>query len=217
VFLPIAEPTVLMADLTRWVLRHAAAEAKRWLDAGVPAAIAVNISPRTLTEGSLEAMVAAVLVETALPPELLELEVTETAIMGEPERAATVLRNLRALGVRVAIDDFGVGYTSLALLKTLPIDVLKIDRVFINRLLSSKQDRAIVESVINLGHQLGLQVVAEGVESVLAWEALEQMGCDEIQGFVLSPPVDAQAFGAWRTVHDATAPATATATATALV
>jgi diguanylate cyclase (GGDEF)-like protein len=200
-FIPLAENTGLIRPLTEWVLAEAIRQAATWRDLGLMLSVAVNIAPRTLLEGNFPATVLDLLAEHGLPSHLLELEVTETAIMTDPGRAVSVLKHLNAMGVRVSIDDFGTGYTSLTYLKELPVQTLKIDRAFITDLLTSKPDEAITESVIGLGHKLGLTVLAEGVETEAVWQRLSAMACDEGQGFLLARPMPADQLTSWVTAH----------------
>ncbi|MDQ1615154.1 MAG: hypothetical protein QOJ60_1093, partial [Actinomycetota bacterium] len=187
-FVPLAEHTGLMAPLTEWVLRHAVTQAAQWRDLGLMLPVAVNMSPRSLLDGNLAASLLALLAEANVTGDLLELEITETAIMTDPGRAVRVLRQLNAMGIRVAIDDFGVGYTSLTYLKSLPVHTLKIDRAFVTDMLTDPRDQAIAESVIGLGHKLGLNVVAEGIETEEVWDRLKALNCDEGQGYLLARP-----------------------------
>ncbi len=196
-FVPIAENTALMKSLTDWVLREAIRQAAEWHKAGLTVAVAVNVSPRSLLDGDLPGAVLGLLSDAGLPAELLELEVTETAIMTDPHRAATVLKILGTLGVRVAIDDFGVGYTSLGFLKSLPVHELKIDRTFISDLLTNEKDQAITETIIALAHRLGLTVVAEGIETEEVWRRLQALNCDTGQGYHLGRPMPADALTSW--------------------
>jgi diguanylate cyclase (GGDEF)-like protein len=192
-FLPLAENTGLMHPLTAWVLRTAVAQAAAWRAAGRTLRVAVNVSPRSLLDGDLPRVVLAVLAEAGLPPDLLEIEITETAIMTDPKRAATVLGHLGAMGLKVSIDDFGAGYTSLSYLKTLPVKALKIDRSLVTGLIDHVEDEVVTEAVIGLGHRLGLLVLAEGVETEAAYRRLRQLSCDEVQGYLLTrplPPID---------------------------
>jgi diguanylate cyclase (GGDEF)-like protein len=200
-FIPLAENTGLMQPLTHWVLRHAIAEAARWHDAGLMIAVAVNISPRSLLDRDFPRMLLRLLADAGLPADLLELEITETAIMVDPSRADQLLRELKAMGVRVAIDDFGVGYTSLAYLKSLPVHTLKIDRCFIAEMLHSERDQAIVESVINLGHRLGLTVLAEGIETEPVLDRLKSLHCDQGQGYYIGRPMPVDQLNGWITSH----------------
>jgi EAL domain-containing protein (putative c-di-GMP-specific phosphodiesterase class I) len=196
-FVPIAENTALMSSMTDWVLRSAIAQAADWRRAGWTVPVAVNVSPRSLLDGDLAGTVLHLLAESGLPAELLELEITETAIMTDPARASAVLTYLGTLGVHVSIDDFGVGYTSLGFLKSLPVHALKIDRSFITDLLTDERDQAITETVIALAHRLGLTVVAEGIETEDVWQRLHQLGCDSGQGYHLARPMPTAALTDW--------------------
>jgi diguanylate cyclase (GGDEF)-like protein len=198
-FIPLAERTGLIGPLTRRVLEIALGQVRTWADVGMPLAVSVNLSARNLLDERLPGMVAELLVANGVPAALLELEVTETALMTEPVRAQRLLQQLSALGVRISIDDFGAGYTSLGQLKNLPIDELKIDRSFIMTMTEDKSDALIVRSVVDLGHNLGLTIVAEGVETALAQAALRDLGCDVAQGYHLCRPVSAAAFETWCT------------------
>jgi diguanylate cyclase len=190
-----------MQPLSEWVLRHGIAQAAEWRDAGLMIPVAVNISPRSLLDRDLAVMVLRLLADATVPAHLLELEITETAIMTDPTRATQVLRRLQAMGVRVAIDDFGVGYTSLAYLKSLPVHTLKIDRCFIAEILRSREDQAIVEAVIGLGHNLGLTVLAEGIESEAVLARLKSLNCDEGQGYHIARPMPAEQLNSWVRDH----------------
>ncbi|QEH37045.1 Phytochrome-like protein cph1 [Aquisphaera giovannonii] len=188
-FITLAEETGLITSLDRWVLRQAASQRRRWLARGVDLDIALNVSPHSLLEGDLAGDVAGLVRELGLMPAGLTIEVTEGALMRDPERAAEVLRRLRdESGIRVAIDDFGTGYSSLAYLKRLPVDEVKIDRVFVKDMVAEPRDASIVRTIIELGHNLGLAVVAEGVEHAEALDRLSAMGCDQAQGFHLGRP-----------------------------
>jgi diguanylate cyclase (GGDEF)-like protein len=188
-FVPIAEHTALMAPLTDWVLEAACEQAAAWRAAGMPLAVAVNVSPRSLLNGDLPALVHRVLSSTGLPAALLELEITETAMVVDPVRAREVLLRLRAMGVSVSLDDFGTGFTSLIMLQTLPVTALKIDRAFVTGMLAGRDDAAVAESLIALAGRLGLVVVAEGVESAHVVNRLRTLGCDQAQGFHLARPM----------------------------
>ena len=196
-FIPIAEQSGLIAPLTMAVLTGATAQARRWMDAGHPINVAVNLSVRHLTDLSLPAQVEQVLRAYQVPAELLTLEVTESTIMNDPTRAVTVLAMLRSLGVRIAVDDYGTGYSSLAYLKRLAIDELKIDKNFVMAMLTDEDTAVIVRSTIELGHNLGLEVVAEGVEDTATWQALLPLGCDIMQGFLISRPMPAEQTLPW--------------------
>jgi diguanylate cyclase len=203
-FIPQAESTGLLGPLTHWVLGRAIDDAARWHRGGLPLSVAVNVSPRTLLDGSLPGTILDLLASSELPSHLLEIEITETAIMTDPQRALNVLRQLRAMGIRLSIDDFGSGYTSLSYLKTLPVNTLKIDRSFITDLAVDDQDRAVTQSVIDLGHRLGLSVLAEGIETEETWNQLRGLGCDEGQGFLLARPMPAEQIEGWISAHQDT-------------
>ena len=200
-FIPFAEHTGLVGPLTRCVLDLALAQVRRWADAGHRIPVAVNISTRNLLDDSLVNQVSELLARHGVSARMLKLELTESAIMLEPQRAAHVLGRLHALGVRIAIDDFGAGYTSLAQLKTLPIDELKIDKSFVMTMQTDRSNALIVNSVVELGHNLGMRVVAEGVECAAALGALSGYGCDVAQGYHLCRPQTADAFLEWLDEH----------------
>jgi diguanylate cyclase (GGDEF)-like protein len=190
-FIPLAERTGLIHPLTRWVLDAALDQAARWRHAGLGLSVAVNVSTRCLLDLAFPDQVAGQLASWQVPPELLLLEVTESAVMADPERALEVLGRLHTMGVGLAVDDFGTGYSSMAYLKQLPVDELKIDRSFVGHMATSPSDAVIVRSTIDLGHNLGLRVVAEGVETQRAWDELAALGCDTAQGYLLGRPVPA--------------------------
>ncbi len=196
-FVPVAERTALLRPLTAWVLRAAIAECAGWRVQGWDADVAVNIAPATLLEPEFPAQVMQLLAEAGLPGHALELEITETAVMVDPGRAAETLRLLQAMGVSVSIDDFGAGYTSLSYLKSLPVSTLKIDRGFVTNLLDNREDEAVARSVVTLGHDLGLTVVAEGVETADVRQRLLELGCDEIQGYLLARPMPGTEIDGW--------------------
>ncbi len=199
-FIPIAEDSGLIVPIGEWMLATACHQAKAWLDAGHPLErIAVNLSGVQLQRGDLVAMVSQILIETGLPAEMLELEITETFIMRQAERDIRVLEELRAQGVKLAIDDFGTGQSSLGYLKRLPVDKLKIDRSFVMDIPEDGDDVAITRAIIALGHSLRLKVLAEGVETSEQEAFLKALGCDGVQGFYYSRPVDVAAFECYRT------------------
>ncbi|NYI41233.1 putative bifunctional diguanylate cyclase/phosphodiesterase [Demequina lutea] len=197
-FVPLAERTGLIGPLTGFVLNAAVIQAKAWSDAGQPLPVAVNLSVRNLSDEDLPRQVAALLKAHQLPASLLKLEVTESAIMFDPVGAARVLRQLADLGVEISIDDFGAGYTSLGQLKSLPVTEFKIDKSFVMNMNQDASDALIVHSVVDLGHHLGLTIVAEGVENPAALEQLAAYGCDNAQGYYLCRPVPVDAFDDWR-------------------
>lgn len=188
-FVPVAESTGLIGPLTAWVLDTAVAQAASWAYNGMPMRVAINVSARNLRDEHLPEYVLRSLLKHNLPPDYIELEITETAIITEPERAARALRRLRDAGVAVALDDFGQGATSLGHLRNLRLSTLKIDKCFIDNLCTDDVDAAIVYNLISLGHQLGMEVVAEGVESEAQAAALAAWGCDVAQGFHFSRPL----------------------------
>lgn len=196
-FIPLAEQTGLIASLTHWVVTTAVQQCRQWLDSGLHLSISVNLSMSNLRDVSLPDTIAGLLTRYRVPPHLLCCEITESAVMGDAERTLQVLNRLFALGVRIAIDDYGTGYASLSYLKHLPADELKIDRAFVQHVTTVRADEAIVRSTVNMAHALGIQVVAEGVEDQATWDLLEMLGCDIAQGYYLSRPVSAQALEQW--------------------
>ena len=194
-FIPLAEETGLIASIGEWVLRTACAEAQSWVARGLPPiGVAVNLSARQFARDELAAAIMRILRETGLDPQLLELEITESTVMHNADRAAGVLQQLKQLGVRVAIDDFGTGYSSLSYLKRFPISSVKIDRSFVLDLPGDKDDAAITQAVISMAHSLRLRVIAEGVETSEQYRFLEEHHCDEMQGHYFSKPVDTAAL-----------------------
>jgi diguanylate cyclase (GGDEF)-like protein len=196
-FVPLAEHTALMRPLTLWVLDHALAQSRAWREQGLELRVAVNLAVPSLLDAQLGDDVARLLAKHDVPAHLLELEITESSIMTDPQRAIAKLEELSAMGVRLAIDDFGTGYSSLSYLKSLPVDELKIDKSFVMNMQASADDGVIVRSTIDLGRNLGLAVVAEGVETEDAFAQLQDLGCDEAQGFLMSRPVPAEDLTAW--------------------
>jgi len=191
-FIPLAEETGLIVALGEWVLVEACRQVAQWhRDGIVPLRVAVNISARQLRRPGLDRAVRHALAESGLPPSSLELEITESSVMHDPQQAQGVLHALRDLGVLLSIDDFGTGYSSLAYLKRLPLDRLKIDRSFIGGIPQDGDDAAIVETIIVMTHKLGLRVIAEGVETREQRAQLLSQGCDEVQGFLWAKPVSA--------------------------
>jgi diguanylate cyclase (GGDEF)-like protein/PAS domain S-box-containing protein len=192
VFIPLAEESGLILQIGDWVLSEALQTLKRWRSHGLnEISIGVNVSVLQLLRGNLPEQLRNLIQELGVPANRIELEVTESMVMQNAEQTTTVLNELRKLGVTLAIDDFGTGYSSLVYLKRLPIDTLKIDKEFIGDLTRDPDDEAITATVITMGHSLGLNVIAEGVESEQQLSYLREQGCDEIQGFWLSVPLDA--------------------------
>jgi diguanylate cyclase (GGDEF)-like protein len=196
-FVPVAETTGLITRLTLYVLRLAIAQARSWLDDGLFVPIAVNLSPRCLLDPDLVGHVTRLLHEHELPAELLRLEVTETAVMANPALATETLTALHRLGVRLSIDDYGTGYSSMAYLKSLPVDELKVDRTFVMHMDDDPEDAVLVRGAIELGHNLGMTVVAEGVEGAAHVTALQQLGCDIAQGYHYARPMPPADLTAW--------------------
>ncbi len=196
-FLAVAEDSGLILPIGAWSVHEACKQAQAWLEEGLPAVrIAVNVSAMQLQDVNFKKQMVGVLRETKLSPKLLELEVTEAVLMHLPERALGVLQSLRGMGVKVSIDDFGAGYSSLSHLKKLPVDILKIDRSFLHPLKEKLDERSIAVAIIRMGQSLKLRVVAEGVESLEDMKFLRAHDCDEAQGFYFGPPVPADEFAA---------------------
>jgi diguanylate cyclase (GGDEF)-like protein len=189
-FIPFVERTGMSISLTQYVLRGVVRQLQKWADAGVEIdiTVAVNLTMFDLLDTSLPAKVAALLEQAGVEPDRLEVEITERVIMADPVRVRAVVEQLKETGVRIAIDDFGTGYSSLSYLKSLPVDVIKIDRSFVMGMMEDESDRAIVRSTIDLAHNLGLAVVAEGVDSKDTLDELARYGCDVAQGFYISRP-----------------------------
>ena len=196
-FVSLAEQTGLIRPLTRWVIGKALKQLSVWQENGLDIGLSVNLSPRNLHEEGFANSIAEVMKRRGLRPELITLEITEDAIMTDPERALAAIRLLKESGVRLAIDDFGTGYSSLAYLKALPVDELKIDKSFVMHMSDDRNDEVIVRSTIDLAHNLGLSVVAEGVESELHLQTLRDLGCDVGQGFHFGRPLRIEEFHQW--------------------
>jgi diguanylate cyclase (GGDEF)-like protein len=196
-FIPLAEETGQIRMLGRWVLEKAVDQCARWRALGHELPVAVNLSGRDLHDWELPDFISRLLTKNGVPASLLELEITETAIMTDPEAARELLERIVGMGVSVAIDDFGIGYSSLAQLNKLPVKQLKIDKSFVREMLSDGGSAVIVRSTCDLGHNLGLVVVGEGVEDAETWEMLRRNGCDLAQGFLLSPPITSDDLLEW--------------------
>ncbi len=197
-FIPLAEQSGNIGMITQWVLRRAITDCGAWNAAGLDLTVAVNLSALDLFDAKLPAYVNDLLAESKLSPSKLVLEITESAVMRDPTYAAKILSDLKDRGVSLAIDDYGTGYSSLAHLKSLPVDELKIDRSFVTNLgKATPQDVLIVRSTIDLGHNMGLTVIAEGVEDAESWRILKDLGCDMAQGYYVSPPLPGTEFQEW--------------------
>ena len=186
VFIPIAEQSGLIIRLGEWVLRRACTDAAAWEN---ERKVAVNVSPLQLTQIDLPRIIHQTLMETGLPPHRLEIELTETAIIEDRDRSLHVLRQIKALGVKVALDDFGTGYSSLEILRSFPFDKIKLDRFFMSEIETSRESKALVRSVLSIGQSLSIPVLAEGVETEAQLMILKSEGCDEVQGFLLGRPL----------------------------
>ncbi len=198
-FVPFAEQTGFVRQLTLWVFNEAATLWHGLQAGGMPFQVAVNLSTRDLLDIEFPSRLDTILQRHSVPASGLCLEITESAIMDDPQRALVTLNRLHERGFKLSIDDFGTGYSSLAYLKQLPVDQLKIDKSFVLAIEKVKGDAMIVRSTIDLAHNLGLSVVAEGVENAATYHALKKLGCDEAQGYFIAKPMPAEAFAAWRT------------------
>lgn len=188
-FIPLAEQTGNVRYVTDWALKEAAAQARKWLDEGLDIAVAVNLSARDLISEHFPATIAGLLKTHDLPRDKLVLEITESAVMEEPDAALKVLQDLHAMGLTLSIDDYGTGYSSMAYLKQLPVTEIKIDKSFVLELACNDEDAILVRSTIELGHNLGLKVTAEGIEDETSMDMLRQYGCDTAQGYFISKPI----------------------------
>ncbi|HZV83019.1 MAG TPA: EAL domain-containing protein [Geobacteraceae bacterium] len=196
-FIPYAEISELIVPITYQIIEKAIGQLRSWQTEGIDTTIACNLSARLLMDDDLSYHVEAFLARYGVNPAALELEITETALIAEPERAREILGRIHSMGVRLSIDDFGTGYSSLAMLKSLPLNALKIDLLFVSQMLRSEQDAIIVSSTINLAHNLGLKVVAEGVECRETLDRLREIGCDQAQGYFIGLPMCAETTGQW--------------------
>jgi diguanylate cyclase (GGDEF)-like protein len=200
-FIPVAEECGLIGAIGEWVVREACRQARAWQDQGLaPIRVSVNLSPSQFRDSGLAHSIRRALDESDLDPQYLEVELTESAVMSDPEESIAILEQLSAMGVLVSVDDFGTGYSSMSYLRRFPIDKLKIDRVFINEIASRPEDASIVRAIVSLAHSLRLKVVAEGVETPAQLDFLRAVGCDEYQGYHFSRPVPAHEFE--RIIHE---------------
>jgi diguanylate cyclase (GGDEF)-like protein len=200
-FIPFVEKTVLLRPLTLYVFNDVLRQWRRWADDGIRMPVSVNLSPRSLLDNQLPDQIAELLARWEVPPRFLKVELTESFLMAESGRSAGVLDRLSDIGLGLSIDDFGTGYSSLSHLKRLPIDEIKVDRSFVTHMHQDSNDFMIVRATIELGRNLGLLVVAEGVEDLEAFDRLADFGCDEAQGYYISRPMPADAFTRWLSVR----------------
>jgi EAL domain-containing protein (putative c-di-GMP-specific phosphodiesterase class I) len=196
-FLPLIESSELMDRITHAVIDAAVRDCSRWREAGFTPGVAVNVAPRNLRDPGLSAAVSQALTTYGLSAEALTLEITENGVLGDVRLAAEVCGALRRIGVGLSVDDFGTGHSSLMHLKHLPFTELKVDRSFTAGMTSNPHDAAIVRSIIDLGHELGRVIVAEGVENQEVLDRLRGQGCDMVQGFHISPPLEESALREW--------------------
>jgi EAL domain-containing protein (putative c-di-GMP-specific phosphodiesterase class I) len=206
-FIPLAEECGLIHEIGAWVLREACRQCAVWQRAGqLPLRVAVNVAASQFRRGDLFEVVRGALQEAQLDPRFLEIELTESAVMTNPEDSAAILEQLSRMGVLVSVDDFGTGYSSMSYLRRFPIDKLKIDRSFITDLTTRADDASIVQAIVSLAHSLRLKVVAEGVETVEQLKFLQSVGCDQYQGYHFSPPLPASEFAelvsSWQKAED---------------
>lgn len=196
-FVPVAENTELILPLTLWVLEEAIGQCVDWHKQGLKTSVAVNLSVRSLVDERFPDQVRRILDNHGLEPRYLELEITESAIMANPEQALIILNRISNIGVSLSIDDFGTGYSSLTYLQKLPIEKLKIDLSFVRKMMINRHDEMIVRSVTNLAHNMGLRVIAEGVEDEEVLFSLQRIGCDGLQGFFIGRPTSAEGLLQW--------------------
>jgi EAL domain-containing protein (putative c-di-GMP-specific phosphodiesterase class I) len=194
-FIPVAEETGLIVSIGKWVLKTACAQNVIWQSQGLPPVrISVNLSLRQLMDDNLIEDITAILKEFGMAPDLLELEISESMLMHNPAHMIAILTKIKKMGVRLAVDNFGTGYSSLAQISHFPVDTLKVDRSFIRNISLDSEDKAIIESIINMGKHLSLTVVAEGVETQVQDDFLRKLICDEMQGYYFSKPVAPDQF-----------------------
>ncbi len=200
-FIPLAEQSGVIRDLTMWVLHHALLQWSQWHQDGIELQLSLNMSVRVLQDKELPAKVQRLIEHHGISPSWVTLEITESAIMSDPATARRVMRRLSEMGLKISIDDFGTGYSSLAYLKQLPVNTVKIDKSFITQMDMNENDAVIVRATIDLAHNLGLKVVAEGIETEDVWDLLEMLGCDVAQGYLIRHPVSAPELARWIASH----------------
>ncbi|MFK8017561.1 MAG: putative bifunctional diguanylate cyclase/phosphodiesterase, partial [Gammaproteobacteria bacterium] len=196
-FIGLLENAGQISQLTDWVFKEAVRQCREWIDAGYDLGIAVNISAQDLLDESLPSRIDALLRHYVVQPSRISIEVTESAVIRDPDRAVSILQEFRRGGLKIALDDFGTGQTSLSLLKQLPLSQVKIDKSFVQTLRADSGDAIIVKSIIDLGHNMGLLVTAEGVESNYCWNLLNSYDCDLVQGYLVSAPLTADELREW--------------------
>lgn len=201
-FIPLIELTDMIMPVTWWVVETAIKQLREWCQQGWNYRLSVNVSTRNLADVRFVSFIEQCLLKHQVAGRLLEIEITESTLMADPEKARHVLQDLAALGVRVSIDDYGTGYSSLAYLKSLPINTLKIDRTFISQMLLNPQDKIIVQSTIQLAHNLGLEVTAEGIEDASLIADLNRLGCEKGQGFYFCKPIPVEELKVWLSLHE---------------
>jgi EAL domain-containing protein (putative c-di-GMP-specific phosphodiesterase class I) len=196
-FIEPAEKSGAIKPLTRWVLRNAMRQSRAWRDAGIEIPISVNLSARNLQDPRLPDLIADLAQGAGIQGDSMTFEITESAIMTDPDRALEILNKINGMGYPFSIDDFGMGYSSLNYLRKLPVSWIKVDRSFVINMVRDPSDAAIVRSTIDLAHNLGLRVVAEGVETQEIWSRLAAMGCDAAQGYYMSRPLSVEDVTRW--------------------
>jgi EAL domain-containing protein (putative c-di-GMP-specific phosphodiesterase class I) len=197
-FIPVAEENGLIVPIGEWVLQEACRQAAEWYRSGLtPLILSVNMSAGQFKRGRLVERICSALQESGLPPEFLELELTESMLIEDTDLSTTLLARLKEIGVKISVDDFGTGYSSLSYLKRFALTALKVDRSLVRDLATDANDSAIVSAAIALAHSLRLRVVAEGVEHDVQAGILKAQGCDEAQGYLFSPPLEAEGFEHW--------------------
>lgn len=198
-FIPLAERSGLIIPIGHWIIDEASRQLRAWRDQGIRMRVAINLSAQQLRQSDLPEYIAAALRAGQVNPELLTCEVTETSAMADVDAAARILRKLHAMGIQISIDDFGTGHSSLAYLRSLPVDELKIDRSFVLDLETNEDARKVARAVVNLAKALDRKVVAEGVETEGQNRILREFGCDQLQGYLFAKPMSANALALWAT------------------
>jgi EAL domain-containing protein (putative c-di-GMP-specific phosphodiesterase class I) len=196
-FIPMAERTRMIKQLTLWVLKRAFRDCADWRKQGIELKISVNLSAKDFHDPELPDLIAGVAASAAIKPEWIMLEITEGSVMNDPESSLEIIERLHRMGYQFSIDDFGTGHSSLAYLKKMPLTELKIDKSFVVDIMNSENDATIVKATINLAHNLGLQVTAEGVENKEIMAKLKDYGCDVVQGYYLNEPLSVTDFNKW--------------------